>query len=243
MTAYGIFGDVEASPKLVTSGAQRSRGSTPPSHSGRRLLAHGRCPRRRHQDPRRDPRLGHRNEIYHRDRHADGELPAVHRSRPRLTVSASFMLDVVESMRSRRGWQDLGPGRRPDARTDVLRALAKAKDNGTEIRDLAEAGLTLILFKGDDPPPTIPKETPHHARPKKKPIATLTELGEYADDASDEETADPGADAPHRGRRGSRVSTPTSTPPGPSWASPCRSWPTPAPNPRGPRRRSPGGST
>ena len=66
----------------------------------------------------------------------------------------------------------------------------KAKDNGTETRDLAEAGLTLILFRGDDPPPPDTNSEEETMPAEEEYEATFAELGEYADDDTDTETAE-----------------------------------------------------
>ena len=127
------------------------------------------------------------------------------------------MLDVVDAMRHEAGRQDLGSGRRPDTPDDVLRALAKAKDNGTEIRDLAEAGIdTDPVQGGRSAPRRLPRRT--HMAAEEEVEATLAELGEYADDTTDAETAEAGPGPAHRQRPRRPASTPTSTPPGPSWA-------------------------
>jgi len=188
MTAYGIFGDVEASPKLVRAALSDL------------LEAH------RRTDPEQDFWLcvgvrdgetkvhdevldwAARNEVYFEViTPAATYTPFVEPAK--LTISPSFMLDVVETMRQEQDGKILALVGDQTPRTDVLRALVKAKDNGTETRDLAEAGLTLILFKGDDPPPDDPKENTTMPAEEEAEVATLAELGEYADDTSDEETA------------------------------------------------------
>ena len=190
MTAYGIFGDVEASPKLVRAALSDL------------LEAH----RRITPDGEFWIMVGVRNadtkihgEIldwaWHNDVYVEVVTPARTYVPPiepaKLSVSPSFMLDVVERMRHEEGGRVLVLVGGETPRTDVLRALARAKDNGTEMRDLAEAALTLILFKGDDPPPEDPtKEATMATADEEATVASLAELGEYADDESDAETAE-----------------------------------------------------
>jgi Rho termination factor, N-terminal domain len=186
MTAYGIFGDVEASPKLVRAALsdllEAHQRVTPEGDFW--LMVGVRNGETKVHDEILD--WAARNEVYFEvvtpsARYMPYTEPA------KLTVSPSFMLDVVEVMHREEGGKILALVGDQTPRTDVLRALAKAKDNGTEIRDLAEAGLTLILFKGDDPPLDTPEES---NMATEEVEASLAELGEYADDTDDAETAE-----------------------------------------------------
>lgn len=188
MTAYGIFGDVEAPPRLVRAALsdllEAHQRTTPGADFW--IMVGVRNAETKVHDEILD--WAARNGVYFEvvtpaKTYEPFVVPAA------LTVSPSFMLDVVERMRQEPGGKILALVGDQTPRTDVLRALAKAKDNGTEIRDLAEAGLTLILFKGDDPPPETPEENTAMAAEEEKE-ATLAELGEYADDTSDEATAE-----------------------------------------------------
>jgi hypothetical protein len=192
MTAYGIFGDVEASPKLVRAALSDF------------LEAHQRCT----PDDEFWLKIGVRDagvKIY--DEILDWAVRnkvytevvtpspkcATYVEPAKITVTPAFMLSVVDAIRHERNGKILALVGDETPRTDVLRALAKAKDNGTEIRDLAEAGLSLIRFKGDDPPQpledttTMPKKT---QEPEEEAEYTLAELGEFADDDSDPDTAE-----------------------------------------------------
>ena len=187
MTAYGIFGDVEAAPKLVRAALsdllEAHQRVTP---DGDFWLMVG----------VRDAETKIHDEILAWAAHNEVYFEVVTPAKTyepfiepaKLTVSPSFMLDVVEVMHREEGGKILALVGDQTPRVDVLRALAKAKDNGTEIRDLAEAALTLILFKGDDPPPHTPEE--NNMAAEEEVEATLAELGEYADDTSDAETAE-----------------------------------------------------
>jgi hypothetical protein len=188
MTAYGIFGDVEASSKLVRAALsdllEAHQRTTPDEDFW--LKVGVRNAETKVHDEILDWAAGNGvwfSVVTPLATYEPFVVPA------ELTVSSSFMLDVVESMRHEDGGKILALVGDQTPRTDVLRALAKAKDNGTEIRDLAEAGLTLILFKGDDPPPEDSKENTTMPA-EEETVATLTELGEYADDDSDETTAE-----------------------------------------------------
>jgi Rho termination factor, N-terminal domain len=188
MTAYGIIGDVEASPKLVRAALsdllEAHVRSTPDDEFWLTIGV------RNAETKIHDEMLNWaaRNEVY-----TEVVTPSANYEPfvppAALTVSPSFMLDVVEKMHHAEGGKILALVGDQTPRTDVLRALAKAKDNGTEIRDLAEAGLTLILFKGDDPPP-YDNDSEEETMAEEEVEATLAELGEYADDTDDEETAE-----------------------------------------------------
>jgi hypothetical protein len=188
MTAYGIFGDVEASPKLVRAALsdllEAHRRTTPDDDFW--ITVGVRNADIKVHDEILDWAV--HNAVYHEIVTPAATYTPFAPSN-KLTVSASFMLDVVEAMRTE-GGKILALVGDQTPRVDVLRALAKAKDNGTEVRDLAEAGLTLILFQGDDPPPEDPKENINMAAEEEATEATLAELGEYADDTADEETAE-----------------------------------------------------
>ena len=189
MTAYGIFGDVEASPKLVRAALsdllEAHQRITPDADFW--LMVGVRQAETKIHEEILD--WATRNEVYTEVvTPASKYLPFVEPAK--MTVSASFMLDVVETMRTEDGGKILALVGDQTPSTDVLRALAKAKDNGTEIRDLAEAGLTLIRFRGDDPPPDDNNSEEETMAAEDEVEATLAELGEYADDTSDEETAE-----------------------------------------------------
>jgi Rho termination factor-like protein len=187
LTAYGILGDVPASPKLVRAALsdllEAHQRVTPAGDFWLKVAV------RNGELAVYDEILdwASRNGVY-----TEVVTPAsayVPYTEPaKLTVSPSFMLDVVETMRTEPDSKVLALVGAETPKTDVLRALAKAKDNGTEILDLAEAGLTLILFRGDDPPPDNPEEGNNMADEEYE--ATFAELGEYADDESDAETAE-----------------------------------------------------
>ena len=189
MTAYGIFGDVEASPKLVRAALSdllEAHTRLTPGDDFWLMVGVRNAETKVHEEILD---WSVRNKIY-----TEVVTPAATYTPfvepAKLTVSPSFMLDVVEVMRREPGGKLLALVGSVTPRTDVLRALAKAKDNGTEIRDLAEAGLTLILFKGDDPPPDT-NDSEEETMPAEEEVeATLAELGEYADDTADEETAE-----------------------------------------------------
>lgn len=186
MTAYGIIGDVEASPRLVRAALsdllEAHVRSTPGDDFW--LTVGVRDNGTKIHSEIIDWTV--RNKIY-----CEVVTPASNyepfESPDKITVSPSFMLDVVEMMHHAEGGKILALVGDQTPRTDVLRALAKAKDNGTETRDLAEAGLTLILFRGDDPPYNDDSEEETMAADEEE--KTLAELGEYADDTEDEETA------------------------------------------------------
>ena len=183
MTAYGIIGDVEASPKLVRAALsdllEAHTRLTPGDDFW--LLVGVRNAETKIHDEILD--WASRNGVYFEIvTPAKVYTPFIEPAA--LTVSPSFMLDVVERMRQEQGGKVLALVGDQTPRTDVLRALARAKDNGTEIRDLAEAGLTLILFKGDTPPPDT-KEITNMADEEEVEL-TLEELGEIADDPDHE---------------------------------------------------------
>ena len=183
MTAYGIFGDVEASPKLVRAAlsdlVEAHRRTTPADVFW--LMVGVRNGETKIHDEILD--WAYRNEVYFEVvTPSTGYTPYIEPSK--LTVSPTFMLDVVEMMRHQEpSGKILALVGDQTPRTDVLRALAKAKDDGTEIRDLAEAGLTLILFRGDDPPYDNSEE---ETMAEDEVELSLAELGEIADDPDHE---------------------------------------------------------
>src|SRR5436190_11149528 len=189
MTAYGIFGDVEASPKLVRAALsdllEAHRRVTPEGDFWLKIGV-------------RDTGMKVYDEILDWARHNGVYHEVVTPSSKcttyvgpaKTTVTPAFMLNVVDEMRYEQDSKVLALVGDQTPRSDVLSALARAKDNGTEIRDLAEAGLTLILFKGDDPPPDTHSEEETMPAEEDEVEATFAELGEYADDESDTETAE-----------------------------------------------------
>jgi hypothetical protein len=189
MTAYGIIGDVDASPKLVRAAlsdlVEAHRRTTPADEFW--LTVGVRNGETKIHDEILD--WAYRNEVYFEVlTPATGYTPYIEPSK--LTVSPSFMLDVVEMMHQEPSGKILALVGDRQPKTDVLRALAKAKDDGTEIRDLAEAGLTLILFRGDDPPYDNDNDSEEETMADEEVEASLAELGEYADGTEDEETAE-----------------------------------------------------
>lgn len=188
MTAYGIFGDVDASPKLVRAALSDLLEAHHRSTPGDEFWL---C-------------LGVRNgegKIYeeildwsaHNEVYVEVISPAANYwpyvEPSKFTLSPSFMLDVVEMMHRTEGGEILALVGDQTPKVDVLRALAKAKDNGTRIRDLAEAGLTLILFRGDDPP-SYDNHSEEETMADEEVEYSLSELGEFADDESDADTAE-----------------------------------------------------
>ena len=189
MTAYGIFGDVDASPKLVRAALsdllEAHRRTTPDDDFWLKIGV-------RDSDLKIYDEIldwAVRNSVYHEIvTPTSGYVPYTEAAK--ITVTPAFMLNVVDAMRSAPGGKILALVGDQTPETDVLSALVKAKDNGTEIRDLAEAGLTLILFRGDDPPAEHSEEENDMADANEEVEASFAELGEYADDTSDEETAE-----------------------------------------------------
>jgi Rho termination factor, N-terminal domain len=184
MTAYGIFGDVEASPKLVRAALSdllEAHVRTTPGDDFW-LTVGVRNGETKIHDEILDWAV--RNEVYF-----EVVTPAANyepfNEPAKLTVSPSFMLDVVEMVSHDPHGKILALVGDQTPRTDVLRALAKAKDNGTEIRDLAEAGLTLILFRGDDPPP-YDNDSEEENMANDEVELSIAELGEIADDPEHE---------------------------------------------------------
>ncbi len=182
MTAYGIFGDVEASPKLVRATLsdllEAHRRSTPDGEFWITIAV--RAGGTKVHTAVLDWAV--HNDVYHEIvTPASNWAPDVEPNK--FTISPSFMLDVVEMMHHADGGKILALVGDQTPKTDVLRALAKAKDNGTEIRDLAEAGLTLILFRGDDPPAYDNHSEEENMADDETTELSLAELGEIADDS------------------------------------------------------------
>jgi hypothetical protein len=72
-----------------------------------------------------------------------------------------------------------------DPPTDVARALCRALDNGLEVRDLAEAGITYIRT-ADNPLPHHKEKTLTVARNEEEEVLGLDEVGELADEGNAE---------------------------------------------------------
>jgi hypothetical protein len=157
MTAYGIFGDVEASPKLVRASLSdllEAHTRLTPGDDFWLMVGVRNNETKVHEEILD---WASRNQIY-----TEVVTPAAtyepFTPPARLTVSAAFMLDVVESMRHQDGGKILALVGDQTPRTDVLRALAKAKDNGTEVRDLDP------VQRGRPAPRRPSGGEPHHAR-------------------------------------------------------------------------------
>src|SRR5436189_399117 len=189
MTAYGIFGDVEAPPKLARAALsdllEAHTRLTPDDEFW--LKVGVRNAGMKIYDEILDWAV--RNKVY-TEVVTPSSKATTYVEPAKTTVTPMFMLNIVDTMRHTPNGKILALVGDQTPRTDVLRALAKAKDNGTETRDLAEAGLTLILFRGDDPPPPDTNSEEETMPAEEEYEATFAELGEYADDDTDTETAE-----------------------------------------------------
>ena len=179
MTAYGIFGDVEASAKLVRAALSdllEAHTRTTPGDDFWLMIG-----------VRNEKQKIHaqiidwavRNGVYHEVVTPSSKCTTYVEAN-NITVTPAFMLHVVDAMRREEtGGKILALVGDTTPLNDVLAALAKAKDNGTEIRDLAEAGLTLILFKGDGPPA---EDSEEENMAEEEVELSMVELGEIGDD-------------------------------------------------------------
>lgn len=186
MTVYAVFGDCDASTKLVTAALNDQLEAhlldTPNDDFWLCLGI-------------RNPMLGvyaaimkwaAKNEIYvaaFANFNLDTEIHGV----AEFAKSDRFMLDCVEKCfteekSAAKVYALVGDNPPP---TDVARALARAYDSGMEVRDLAEAGLT-YLRPSDDPLPR--KEIAIMADEDEG--LTLEELAEIADDPDHDDCAE-----------------------------------------------------
>lgn len=188
---YGIFGDCDASPKLVKAALNDQldtwRNLNDPDDVTFSLVLGVRSPLSIWKT------IGEWAEVtgVHVDVYSAQDEEAIQEIVGMLGYdvyhhSTRFMLDVVD-----RCLQD--PHRstiyalvgEEDPPTDVARALCRATDNGLEVRDLAEAGITYIRT-ADNPLPTTQEKTLTVAHDDDDDAMGLDEAGALADEGDND---------------------------------------------------------